>query len=418
MSTLLKSATIIDASSQFNNQKKDILITDGVIEKIENSIPTKPNYNAVKLENLHVSCGWFDTSVSFGEPGFEERETIINGLQTAAKSGFTAVAINSNTNPFIDNKSAVEFLINKGKGYATSLFSIASLTQKSEGKEMAELYDMQQSGAIAFGDYNKSIANDNLMKVALLYAQNFDGLVLSFPKNNSIAGEGLANEGNNSTKLGLKGIPSLAEHLQIARDLFLLEYTGGKLHIPTISTAESAKLIKEAKKKGLHVTCSVSAHHLILSDDELHGFDSNVKVTPPLRTQKDCNALVKAVKNGIIDIITSDHNPIDIEHKKVEFSAAKNGTIGLESCFGAVNSVLSLAESIEAITTKPRAIFGLETTCIAVGEKADISLFNPKLNYTFAKENILSTSKNSTFLGKKLNGKAYGIYANSKLVIN
>ncbi len=418
MSTLLKSATIIDVSSQFNNQKKDILITDGVIEKIANSISTKPNYTVVNLENLHVSCGWFDTSVSFGEPGFEERETIANGLQTAAKSGFTTVAINSNTNPFIDNKSAVEFLINKGKGFATTLFPIASLTQKSEGKEMAELYDMQQSGAIAFGDYNKSIANDNLMKVALLYAQNFDGLIINFPKNNSIAAEGLANEGNNSTKLGLKGIPALAEHLQIARDLFLLEYTGGKLHIPTISTAASVQLIKEAKKKGLHVTCSVSAHHLTLTDDELHGFDSNVKVTPPLRTQKDCKALIKGVKDGIIDIITSDHNPIDIEHKKVEFSAAKDGTIGLESCFGAVNSVLTLEESIEALTTKPRAIFDLETISISVGEKAEISLFNPELNYTFAKENILSTSKNAAFLGKKLNGKAYGIFANNKLVIH
>ncbi len=418
MSTLLKSATIIDASSQFNNQKKDILITDGVIEKIANSISTKPNYTVVNLENLHVSCGWFDTSVSFGEPGFEERETIANGLQTAAKSGFTTVAINSNTNPFIDNKSAVEFLINKGKGFATTLFPIASLTQKSEGKEMAELYDMQQSGAIAFGDYNKSIANDNLMKVALLYAQNFDGLIINFPKNNSIAAEGLANEGNNSTKLGLKGIPALAEHLQIARDLFLLEYTVGKLHIPTISTAASVQLIKEAKKKGLHVTCSVSAHHLTLTDDELHGFDSNVKVTPPLRTQKDCKALIKGVKDGIIDIITSDHNPIDIEHKKVEFSAAKDGTIGLESCFGAVNSVLTLEESIEALTTKPRAIFDLETISISVGEKAEISLFNPELNYTFAKGNILSTSKNAAFLGKKLNGKAYGIFANNKLVIH
>ena len=418
MSTLLKSATIIDLSSQFNNQKKDILITNGVIEKIENSIPVKPNYTVVKLENLHVSCGWFDTSVSFGEPGYEERETIANGLQTAAKSGFTKVAINSNTNPFIDNKSAVEFLINKGNGFATTLHPIASLTQKSEGKEMAELYDMQQSGAIAFGDYTKSITNDNLMKVALLYAQNFDGLILSFPKNNSIAAEGLANEGNNSTKLGLKGIPALAEHLQIARDLFLLEYTGGKLHIPTISTSESVKLIREAKKKGLQVTCSVSAHHLILNDDELSSFDSNVKVTPPLRTKKDCNALIKAVKTGVIDVITSDHNPIDIEHKKVEFSAAKNGTIGLESCFGAINSTLSLEESIESLTTKPRSVFNIEATTVAVGEKADLSLFNPTLEYRFTQENILSTSKNSAFLEKELKGKAYGIFANNQLVIN
>ena len=418
MSTLIKSATIIDASSQFNNQKKDILITDGVIKKIENSIPTKSNYTVVALENLHVSCGWFDTSVSFGEPGFEERENILNGLNTAAKSGFTAVAVNSNTHPVVDNKSAVEFLINKSNGHATKLFPIASLTQKSEGNEMAELYDMQQSGAIAFGDYNKPLENDNLMKVALLYAQNFNGLVLSFPKNLAIAGEGLANEGVSSTKLGLKGIPALAEHLQIARDLFLLEYTGGKLHIPTISTEKSVTLIKEAKKKGLQVTCSASAHHLTLTDDELAHFDGNLKVTPPLRTEKDCKALVKAIKNGIIDVITSDHNPIDIENKKVEFSSAKNGTIGLESLFGAINTKLNLSESIACITSKPRAVFKLETSNIETGQKADITFFNPETTYTFSKENILSTSKNAAFLGKKLKGKAYGIFANNQLIIN
>jgi dihydroorotase len=418
MSTLIKSATIIDTSSQFNNQKKDILITNGVIEKIENSIPSKPDYTIVALENLHVSCGWFDTSVSFGEPGFEERENILNGLNTAAKSGFTAVAVNSNTQPVVDNKSAVEFLINKANGHATKLHPIASLTHKSEGKEMAELYDMQQSGAIAFGDYNKPLENDNLMKVALLYAQNFDGLVLSFPKNITIAGEGLANEGLNSTKLGLKGIPALAEHLQIARDLFLLEYTGGKLHIPTITTEKSATLIKEAKKKGLQVTCSVSAHHLILTDDELSSFDGNLKVTPPLRTAKDCKSLIKAIKEGTIDAITSDHNPIDIENKKVEFSAAKNGTIGLESLFGAINTKLSLQESIACITSKPRTLFKLELHSIETGKEANITLFNPELNYTFTKENILSTSKNSAFIGKELKGKAYGIFANNQLIIN
>ncbi len=417
MSTLLKSATIIDAHSQFNNQKKDILISNGVIEKIENSITIKPEYTVVELENLHISNGWFDASVSFGEPGFEERETINNGLYTAAKSGFTAVAVNSNTLPVIDNKSAVEFLINKSFGNATKLFPIASLTQKSEGKEMAELYDMQQSGAIAFGDYNKPLQNDNLMKVALLYTQNFDGLVISFPKNKLIAGEGLVNEGKNSTKLGLKGIPALAEHLQVARDLFLLEYTGGKLHIPTISTKKSVELIREAKKKGLKVSCSVTPHHLTLTDDELHGFDSNTKVTPPLRTQEDCDALIEAVKDGTIDIITSDHNPIDIENKKVEYNAAKNGTIGLESFFGALNNTINFTDIIEAFTTKPRTLFGLEISKIAIGEKADLTLFNPEDKYTFSKKNILSTSKNAIFLGKELKGKTYGIFANNQLVI-
>ncbi|MDG2193272.1 MAG: dihydroorotase [Polaribacter sp.] len=417
MSTLIQSATIIDPSSPFHHQKKDLLITNGVLVKIKDSIPAKPSYTVVSLDNLHISCGWFDTSVSFGEPGFEERETINNGLATAAKSGFTAVAVNANTQPVVDNNSSVEFLKNKANGSATSLHPIAALTQKSEGKEMAELYDMQQSGAIAFGDYNKSTDNDNLMKIALLYAQNFNGLILSFPKNTSIAGEGLANEGANSTKLGLRGIPDLAEHIQIARDLFLLEYTDGKLHIPTISTKKSVALIKEAKKKGLNVTCSVSAHHLTLTDDELIRFDAHSKVTPPLRTKKDCKALIKGIKDGTVDMITSDHNPIDIEHKKVEFSAAKNGTIGLESLFGAINAVLPLEDSILCLTTKPRERFNIKQTTIEEGQIADLTFFNPNKTYVFDRENILSTSKNSAFLGKNLNGEAYGIFANGQLVI-
>ena len=315
MKTLLKNAIIIAAESPYHHQKKDVLINDGKIEKIADSIIKSLDTNVIELENLHISCGWFDTSVCFGEPGFEERETIKNGLQVASKSGFTVVAVNPNTHPVIDSKSDVEFLINKASKFATKLFPIGALTKNCEGKDLAELFDMQQSGAIAFGDYTKPISNDNLMKIALLYAQNFDGLIISFPKNNSIAAEGIVNEGINSTQLGMKGIPSLAEHLQISRDLFLLEHTGGKLHIPTISTAKSVELIKAAKVKGLQVTCSVSVHHLVLTDDELHGFDSNFKTTPPLRTKEDVKALQKAVKSGVIDIITSDHNPIDIENK-------------------------------------------------------------------------------------------------------
>lgn len=418
MITLIKSATIIDSSSPYHHQKKDILIKEGIIKQIDDTIPSKKEYTIVSKENLHVSCGWFDTSVSFGEPGYEERETIKNGLQVAAKSGFTAVAVNANSNPVIDNKAAVEFLIHKGSGFATKLYPIAALTAQSKGIDMAELYDMQQSGAIAFGDYKKPIDNDNLMKVSLLYAQNFDGLVLSFPKNKAIAGEGIAHEGINSTKLGLKGIPALAEELQIARDLFLLEYTGGKLHIPTISTVKSIELIKEAKKKSLQVTCSVSAHHLTLTDNELHEFDSNYKTNPPLRTTADCKALQKGVKSGVIDIITSDHNPIDIEHKKVEFSEAKNGTTGLESLFGAVNSVLDLENFIENITSKPRKIFGLETVSISEGKTANISLFNPEEKYIFTKKDILSTSKNSAFINKKMKGKVYGIFSNNQLILN
>ena len=418
MNTLLKSATIINPSSAYHQQQKDILIIDGKITKIADKITPNDKDTVVALKNLHVSMGWFDTSVSFGEPGFEERETIKNGLNVAAKSGFTAVAINANTNPVIDNKSAVEFLINKSSGFATKLYPIGALTQESKGIDMAELYDMQQSGAIAFADYNTPIENDNLLKVALQYAQNFDGRIFSFPKNSSIAGEGIVNEGINSTRLGLKGIPALAEHLQIARDLFLLEYTGGKLHIPTISTKKSVSLIQEAKKKGLDISCSVAAHHLVLTDDELPGFDSKYKVNPPLRTNEDIKALRKGVTSGVIDIITSDHNPIDIENKKVEFSNAKDGTIGLESLFGAVNSALDPTDFIETITCKPRKIFNITIPKIEEGSQADITLFNPEGNHVFSLADVLSTSKNSIFIDKKLKGKAYGIFANNQLILN
>ncbi|MCK5814840.1 MAG: dihydroorotase [Flavobacteriaceae bacterium] len=418
MNLLIKSATIVDTSSPHNGKKRDVLIENGIISKIAATIKTKKGLKEISLDNLHISSGWFDTSVCLGEPGYEERETIDNGLKTAAKSGFTAIAVNPNTNPKIDNKAAVEFLINKANSSAVELLPIGNLTKNAEGIEMAELFDMKNSGAIAFGDYNKPIKDANLMKVVLLYAQNFDGLVLNFPQDNSIARDGLANEGENSTLLGLKGIPALAEELQISRDLFLLEYTGGKLHIPTISTSKSVKLIAEAKKKGLDVTCSVSAHHLTLTDKELHGFNGNVKVNPPLRTSKDVKDLLKGVLNGTIDIITSDHNPIDIEHKKVEFNNVKSGTIGLESLFGALVDKLDLNVLIESITTNPRNRFGLKSTSLQEGEKANITFFNPNTTYNFTEKNIHSTSKNSIFLGKEMNGEAYGIFANNKLILN
>ena len=417
MNVLLKSATIVDSKSPLNTKVRDILIENGKIVKIAAKIPDAEKCKTITLKNLHVSCGWFDSSVSFGEPGYEERETIKNGLLTAAKSGFTGIALNSNTNPPIDNKSIVDFLLNNERNSAVDLHPIACLTKGSKGTEIAELFDMKNAGSVAFGDYKKAISNPNLMKIALLYAQNFDGLVLSFPQDNAITNNGIANESDSITKLGLKGNPALAEELQIARDLFLLEYTGGKLHIPTISTQTSVKLIKDAKKKGLDITCSVSAHHLSLTDDLLSGFDSNFKVAPPIRTKKDTMALIKGVKEGTIDMITSDHNPIDIEHKKVEFENALDGTIGLESLFGAVHQIIDLETVINCLTTNPRRRLGLEEIYIKEGEKANLTLFNPFEEYTFTEKEILSTSKNSAFLNKNLKGKAYGVFANNKLIL-
>ncbi|MCF6297357.1 MAG: dihydroorotase [Flavobacteriaceae bacterium] len=417
MNTLLKSAKIIDKNSSFHNQIKDILIENGVITKIANKITKQAKCKEVNLENLHISKGWFDTSVSLGEPGFEERENIENGLLVAAKSGFTAIALNPNTYPVIDNKSAVEFLIQKSSSSIVNLYPIANLSQKAEGKELAEMFDMKNSGAIAFGDYNKPITNANLMKIALLYAQNFNALILSFPQDNSIIVTGFVNESENTTRLGLKSIPNLSEELQISRDLFLLEYTGGKLHIPTISTSKSVKLIREAKKKGLDVTCSVAAHNIILTDIELNTFDSRFKVSPPLRSINDTKAIIKGLHDGTIDMITSDHNPIDIENKKLELENSLFGTIGLESLFGSINTVLDLEQTINCLTENPRKRFCLEPTKIEKGEKADLTLFNPEISYTFSEENIYSKSKNAIFLNKKLKGMAYGVIANNKIIL-
>ena len=416
MKIIIREAKIIDSKSPFHNQTLDILIVDGFIKKIGKSLPNSENADEIKLDNLHVSQGWFDTSVSFGEPGFEDRETIENGLNTASKSGFTAIALQPNSYPVIDNQSQVNFVLNKAHGFATELFPIGALTKESEGKDMAELYDMKKAGAVAFGDYNKSLDNANLLKIALQYVQDFDGLVIAFAQDEKIKGNGVANEGIVSTQLGLKGIPNLAEELQIARNLFLLEYTGGKLHIPTISTAKSVQLIKEAKAKGLNVTCSVAVHHLVLTDSTLEGFDTRYKVSPPLRTETDRKALLKGIKDGTIDIITSDHNPIDIEHKKMEFDTAKNGTIGLESAFGALMTVLPLETIIEKLTAG-KGIFSIENHSIDEGLKANLTLFNPEMRSIFTKSNIFSKSKNSAFLGMEIKGKVYGIVNQRKIIL-
>ena len=416
MNILLKSARIIDKNSKFNQTVQDILIEKGKIKKIAKSIEKPKGFDELTLEDLHVSPGWFDPSVSFGEPGFEDRETIEHGLVVAAKSGFTAVALQPNTKPFVDHRSAVEFLVKKADQNSVNLFPIANLSINSEGKELAELYDMSKSGAIAFGDYNHPVSNANLLKVALQYVQNFDGMVISFPEDQSVSNHGFVHEGVESTRLGLKAAPSLAEELQVSRDLFILEYTGGKLHIPTISTAKSVQLIKEAKKKGLQVSCSVSAHHLNLDDRFLKEFDSDYKVTPPLRSKSDCKALIKGVKDGTIDFVTSDHNPIDVENKKLEIQNALYGTIGLESFFGSLAGLFDLDELIDIITNRSRKVFGLESPHIIEGEKADLSLFNPNSSFTFGEENMLSKSKNSIFKGQKLKGNVYGIINNNQLI--
>lgn len=416
MKIIIREAKIIDSKSPFHNQVVDVKINDGILEKIGNNLSPSDDYEEIKQSNLHLSQGWFDSSVSFGEPGFEDRETIANGLNVAAKSGFTAVALQPNSAPILDNQSQILFVKQKANDTATDLFPIGALTKNSEGTDLAELYDMKNAGAIAFGDYGKSLSNANLLKIGLQYVQDFDGLVIAFCQDEKIKGSGVVNEGIVSTRLGLKGIPNLAEELIVARNLFLLEYTGGKLHIPTISTAKSVELIRNAKAKGLKVTCSVAVHNLVLTDEKLEGFDTRFKVAPPLRTDNDRIALISGILDDTIDTITSDHNPMDIEHKKMEFDLAKNGTIGLESAFGALLTALPLEKIVEKFTSSS-SIFNLSQSEIAEGNKANITLFTTDTEWIFTKEHILSKSKNSAFLGTKMKGKVIGIYNNNKLVL-
>ncbi|TYA71511.1 dihydroorotase [Seonamhaeicola marinus] len=417
MNILIKSATIIDPKSEFHNATQDILIENGTILKIAKTIKNTNDYQEIRLDNLHVSQGWFDSSVCFGEPGFEERETISNGLKVAASSGFTTIGLNPKTNPVLDTNSDITFVNAKSTGNAVTVLPIGALTVGSKGVDLAELYDMSSAGAVSFYDYKKPVSNPNLMKIALQYAANFDGLVQSFPQETKVVGKGVMNENVTSTKLGLKGIPALAEELQVARDLFLLEYTGGKLHIPTISTAKSVALIREAKKKKLDITCSVAIHNLYFTDEVLTSFDSNYKVLPPLRTQTDVDALIEGIKDGTIDMVTTDHTPIDIEDKKVEFDHAAYGSIGLESAFGALQTVFTTKKTID-ILTKGKDRFGAKTFSINIGEKATLSLFNPDGKYTYDRKTSISKSKNSIFEGAQLKGKVYGIISNNKVSLN
>lgn len=417
MNLIIKQATIIDPQSAFHKTIVDIEIRDGIIRKIATEINSDDDLTIINLPNLHVSQGWFDSSVSFGEPGFEDRETIENGINVAALSGFTDVVLQPNTFPVADNQSQIHFIKSKFNHSGVNVHPVGAFTKNSEGVDLAELFDMQNAGAVAFGDYNKSIENVNLLKIGLQYAQDFNGLLITFCQDKNLAKNGVANEGVVATGLGLKGIPDLSEALQVSRNLALLEYTGGQLHIPTISCEKSVDLIRQAKAKGLQVSCSVTVHHLVFTDAVLTEFDTSYKVWPPLRTEIDRQALLQGVKDGTIDMITTDHNPIDIEHKNLEFDFAMAGTIGLEAAFGALMTVLPLDLIIDKLTSA-RAVFSKNLTLLQEGQAASLTLFTTEGDYKFSKSDILSKSANAAFLNRQMKGRVYGIINNNKIILS
>jgi len=416
MKLLIKSATLVDSASDLNFKVKDILIEDGFITDISDKIDSKSD-KIIKLKNLHVSEGWMDTSVSFGEPGYEERENIENGLNTASSSGFTSLLLNPNTKPLADSHSSVSHIIKKSKNHTTKLYPIGNLTLNGEGDKLAPLYDMKLAGAIAYGDHKKPIKDSSLMKIALEYSKSFEGIVISYPNDESLSSNGVMNEGLTSTSLGLKGIPNVSESIQVFRDLQILEYTGGKLHIPYITTEKSVNLIKDAKKRNLNISSSVSLAHLILNDNDLSDYNTNLKLSPPLRSKNDSDVLKKALLDGTIDYVTSMHEPIDIDNKKVEFDNALSGSIGLECMFGVLSNIFPLDKTIDILTRRKNNL-SISQNKIQVGSKAELTLFDPDSTYTFKEDHILSTSKNCAFIGEKMTGKVYGVVNNNNLFEN
>jgi len=421
MNVLIKKATIVAPGNPLNGKVMDVLIEGGIIKSIKQKITPDKSVKEIEQENLHISAGWFDMQVNFGDPGMEHKESIESGVKAAMAGGFTGVAVVPSTEPPIHTKAQVEYIKNKSKGMLVSVYPLGALSYNLEGKDLSEMYDMHLSGAVAFTDDKKAVADAGLLMRALLYTKNFDGKILTHCDEKGLSNGGQINEGEMSVRLGFKGMPALAEELMVSRNLALAEYTGAPIHISNVSTAKSAELIKQAKAKGLKVTASATVYNLLIDETVLNEFDTNYKLNPPLRTKKDCEALQKALNEGVVDVLTSDHRPQDIESKEVEFDHASNGMIGLETAFALISSLqnkLKLEHIIKAITTGPREVLGLARTEITEGAEANITLFNPEQEWTFQSSAIRSKSKNTPFIDKKLKGRVVGVINNNQLFLN
>jgi dihydroorotase len=413
MNLLIKSATISDPGSPFNQQVVDVLIEKGYITKIAPTITS--DHETFDAKGKYLAPGFFDLNCNIGELGLETKEDLHTGTQAAAAGGFTGVALMPNTQPPIHSKAEIEYLMNRAKNNLVDFYPLGAISHKREGKDLAEMYDMYQSGAKAFTDGNRPVQDAGLMERALLYTKGFDALVLSYPEDTAIAGKAKVHEGEVSTLLGMKGIPSLAEELMVARDLYLAEYTESKIHFSTISTERSVDLIREAKKKGLRVTCDVAVHHLLLTDEALMGFDSQYKVKPPLRTQKDVEALLKGLKDGTVDAVVSQHTPHEVEFKNVEFEVAEFGMISLQTAFAtALEAGLSLDTIVEKMAVNPRKILNVDVPVIAEGQEANLVVLDKDAEWIYDKFNNKSKSYNSPFIGKKLKGSVLLTYNNNK----
>ena len=417
MKVLIKRATVVSPASPFHGKSKDILIENGFITEISDDLQHEAD-NIIDVNNLHISCGWMDCFANFCDPGQEFKETLESGANAAAAGGFTQVMLIPNTNPVVYNKSQVEYLIQKGKNLPVQILPIGAITKNAEGKDLSEMYDMFNTGAVAFSDGLNPVQSSGILQKALEYILAIDATIIQLPDDRSIGTSGLMNEGEISTRLGLAGKPALAEELMIARDIELSRYTQSKIHFTGVSTAKSLRLIEAAKNEGLNITCSVTPYHLFFCDEDLLTYDTNLKVNPPLRTQNDKAALREGVKNGVVDFIASHHQPQDWDNKVCEFEYAKNGMEDLECIFSAARACnISAEHFVKMQTENVRNIFKIELPSLNKGDRANITLFSPDDEFVFEEKDIVSKSRNNAFTGKTLKGRVIGIINGDRLFL-
>ena len=411
---LLRQVKVVDPGGPHHDDQIDILLQRGRIVRIGKRLP-RGKADEVRMEGLHASPGWVDLRAHFKDPGEEYKQGITNGLDAAAAGGFTAVAVLPSTDPPMDGRAGGGYLLRKAQGHAVQALPLGAITRGLSGGQLAELYDMRQAGAVAYSDDQHVVANSRLMLLALQYALNFDGLVMTFAQDPGLVAGGQMHESPLSTRLGMRGIPALAEEVQLARDIALLAYTGSRMHVSTVSTREGVELVRAAKARKLRITASVSAHHLLLDDGCLRGFDTDYKVMPPLRDQVHIEALREGVKDGTIDCIVSDHRPEDVEHKKLEFAQAAFGMIGLETCFAEANTVMkgrmTLRRLVERFCHGPRAVLGLPVPHVAEDTEAELTLFLPEHEWHLERSDLVSRSHNTPLLGQPFTGRPVGIIA-------
>ncbi len=423
MNVLLRSVTIIDKSSPHHQQKVDLLIRNGIIERISaagEGGEFEDETQVIAAEGKYLSIGWFDMQAHFGDPGEEHKEDLYTGAAAAAAGGFTGVALLPNTDPVVQSKNGVRYL-KQDTGQPVNIHPIAAVTRDAKGEELTEMIDLYHAGALAFSDGLQPLWHTQVMLKALQYMQKLDCLLINRPDDQHLSRLGDMHEGLQSTLLGLKGMPVLGERLAIERDLRLLEYVtelsvgaAPRLHFSNISAAASVSLIREARQRGLPVSCDVAAHQLYFTDAALADFDTNLRVNPPLRAEEDRLALISGIQDGTVDVIVSSHQPQDEESKKCEFDLSAFGMTGLQTVFPIINTLLTndlpLEFILEKITTVPRSLLRLDIPEIKEGAMADLTLFDPEARWVLDGQSNRSRSKNSPFWGKELKGRVCGTF--------